>query len=81
MMLLSTTLALGAAASPLVPHQPTARELLDAQHNSSGFPFSPNYPPSQPGDQSNQLENHPPMLVWIGIRGVIANPLIVQGRT
>jgi len=49
-MLLSTTLALGAAASPLVPHQPTARELLDAQHNSSGFPFSPNYPPSQPGD-------------------------------
>ena len=40
----AATLALGAMASPLAPHQPTARELLDAQHNSSGFPFSPNYP-------------------------------------
>ncbi len=26
----------------------TPRDLLDAQHNSTGFPFSPNYPPVGP---------------------------------
>ena len=59
-MMLLSTLAVGTLAVPApsksacavsnLPEGCTPRELLDAQHNSTGFPFSPNYPRGPPAE-------------------------------
>lgn len=49
MPILSTLLSLGAMAMPQGKVM-TPRELLDQQHNSTGYPFSPNYPAGKPAE-------------------------------
>ena len=49
-VLVSAVAVTGALAAPMPSAQKIsrARELLNAQHNSSGFPFRPNYPAGKP---------------------------------